>query len=86
MTKTTKLEQEIEEAIYKHDRETNRRLTNADIAKVAAEVSKGYIEKALRDASSETFKNIQGEVMDKVQTLFISKWMEENGVTGEVNS
>lgn len=37
-----------------------------------------YIDKALRDASRETFTNSQGKIMSKVQDIFVEAWKNEN--------
>ncbi len=74
----TKLEFDLQDAIYRIIA-GQPGSTSADYAKAAAEVAKRYIEKALRDSTQETFMGSAG-LMTKVQDLFVSTWLKENGV------
>lgn len=72
----TRLESEMKSAII------NSRINlgnTTDHAKACAEVARKYIEKALRDSTLETFTGSAG-LMTKVQDLFVSEWLKENGV------
>lgn len=72
----TKLEEEIGEAIenagyLEHDIKTT--------SKLVAEVTKKYIEKALRDSTNDIFTGPDG-IMTKVQNLYVETWLKENGI------
>lgn len=71
MSKLTKLEEDIERAILESGESAY-----PPAIKAAAEVAKKYIEKALEDASAETFGSWK-----KVQALYIEKWLIENGIS-----
>lgn len=50
------------------------------LGQLAASVCMKWIEKALREASAETFSNSTG-VMTKIQDVYVKAWLKENGLT-----
>jgi hypothetical protein len=73
-----KLAEEILGALYGpiHATVSQEDAEKASIA--AAEVAKRWIEKALRDGSDPTFTDSKGNLMKKVQDVYVNAWFEEN--------